>query len=81
MSYRWDFTIGKRETMDFYLSLVLRQWRGGIAGFGVVGALAALLYTGQTGRSLPVQAGLMAAGAAAFMLLTVLFLEIGRAHV
>ena len=80
MSYRWDFTIGKRETMDFYLSLVLRQWRGGIAGFGVVGALAALLYTGQTGRSLPVQAGLMAAGAAAFMLLTVLFLVLSTSR-
>lgn len=80
MSYRWDFTIGKRETMDFYLSLVLRQWRGGIAGFGVVGALAALLYTGQTGSSLPVQAGLMAAGAAAFMLLTVLFLVLSTSR-
>lgn len=79
MSYRWEFTIGKRETMDFYLSLVLRQWRGGIAGFGAVGALAALLYTSRAGFSLPVQAGLMAAGAAAFMVLTVLWLAVSAA--
>ena len=72
MSYHWDFTIGKRETMDFYLSLVLRRWRGGIAGFGLVGALAALLYA--SGYPLPVQAGLGAAGAAAGALLTALWL-------
>ncbi|MDE7261929.1 MAG: hypothetical protein K2N78_07740, partial [Oscillospiraceae bacterium] len=72
MSYHRDFTIGKRETLDFYLSLVLRRWRGGILGFGAAGALAALLYT--RGFSLPVRAGLMAAGAAAFMLLAALWL-------
>ena len=80
MPYHWDFTIGKRETLDFYLSLVLRRWRGGIAGFGVVGALAALLYTGQTGLSLPVQIGLMAAGTAAFMLLVTLWLILTTRH-
>ena len=74
MSYHRDFTIGKRETMDFYLSLVLRRWRGGILGFGAVGALAALLYTAQTELSLPVQIGLMAAGAVVFMLLVTLWL-------
>ena len=74
MSYRRYFTIGKRETMDFYLSLVLRRWRGGILGFGAVGALAALLYTAQTELSLPVQIGLMAAGAVVFMLLVTLWL-------
>lgn len=69
MSYHRDFTIGKQETLDFYLSLVLRRWRGGILGFGAVGALAVLLYTVRTELSLPVQAGLMAAGAAVSMLL------------
>lgn len=68
MSYHRDFTIGRRETLDFYLSLVLRRWRGGILGFGAVGALAAFLYTGRTQFSLPVRAGLMAAGALVFML-------------
>lgn len=67
MSYHWDFTIGKRETLDFYLSLVLRRWLGGILGFGAAGALASLLYSGQF--SLPVRVGLAAAGAAVFMLL------------
>lgn len=79
MSYHRDFTIGKRETLDFYLSLVLRQWRGGILGFGAVGALAALLYTSRTEFPLPVQAGLMAAGAAAFMLLAALWLVFSTA--
>lgn len=74
MSYHWDFTIGKRETLDFYLSLVLRRWRGGIAGFGAVGALASLLYSIQTGVSLPAQVGLAAVGAAAFALLVTLWL-------
>ena len=74
MSYHRDFTIGKRETLDFYLSLVLRRWRRGILGFGVVGALAVLLYTGQTQFSLPVRAGLMAGGGLAFMLLVTLWL-------
>ena len=44
MSYRRNFTIGRRETRNFYLTLVLGSWRKGIAGFGAVGALAALLY-------------------------------------
>ena len=79
MSYHRDFTIGKRETLDFYLSLVLRQWRGGILGFGAVGALTVLLYTSRTEFSLPAQAGLMAAGAAAFMLLVTLWLVFSTA--
>ena len=74
MSYHRDFTIGKRETLDFYLSLVLRRWRGGILGFGAAGALTVLLYTGRAELSLPVLAGLMAAGAAAAMLLAALCL-------
>lgn len=80
MSYRRDFTIGKQETLDFYLSLVLRRWRGGILGFGAVGALAALMYTAQAGLSLPAQAGLMAAGAAGAMLLVTLWLILSAAR-
>ena len=80
MSYCRDFTIGKRETLDFYLSLVLRRWRGGIAGFGAAGALAVLLYSSRTGASLPVQAGLAAAGAAASALLATLWLVLSTSH-
>lgn len=69
MSYRRDFTIGLGETLDFYLSLVLGRWRGGIAAFGLVGALAAWMYTGMGALSLPARCGLMAAGAAAAMAL------------
>ena len=65
MSYQRDFTIGLRETQDFYLSLVLGRWRKGIAGFGLVGALAALLYTMNTALALPVQAAAVLAGALA----------------
>ena len=65
MSYRRDFTIGLRETQDFYLSLVLGRWRKGIAGFALVGALAALLYTLNAAFSLPVRAAVVAAGALA----------------
>lgn len=74
MSYRRDFTIGKRETLDFYLSLVLRRWRGGIAGFGAAGALAGLLYSSRAGVSPLAQAGLAAAGAVLASLLTALWL-------
>jgi len=80
MSYRRDFTIGKRETLDFYLSLVLRRWRGGIAGFGVAGVLASLLYTSQAGASLPVLVGLAIAGAALFALLVTLWLVLYTTH-
>ena len=62
MSYQRDFTIGLRETQDFYLSLVLGRWRKGIAGFALVGALAALLYTLNAAFSLPVQAAAVLAG-------------------
>ena len=80
MSYHRDFTIGKRETLDFYLSLVLRRWRGGILGFGAAGALAALLYTYRTGLPPAAQAGLMAAGAAAAALLVTLWLVAATWH-
>ena len=65
MSYQRDFTIGLRETQDFYLSLVLGRWRKGTAGFALVGALAALLYTLNAAFSLPVRAAVVAAGALA----------------
>lgn len=65
MSYQRDFTIGLRETQDFYLSLVLGRWRKGIAGFALVGALAALLYTLNAAFSLPARAAVVAAGALA----------------
>ena len=61
MSYRRDFTISLKETQDFYLSLVLRRWRMGLAGFALVGALAVALYT--EGMDWPVRAALTAVGA------------------
>lgn len=76
MSYQHDFTIGLRETQDFYLSLVLGRWRKGIAGFALVGALAALLYTLNAAFSLPVQAVIVLAGALAGAGITVLVLVI-----
>lgn len=51
MTYRRDFTIGLRETQDFYLMLALGRWWKGILGFGAAGALAGVLYTGAA--SLP----------------------------
>lgn len=72
MNEQWDFTIGLRETRDFSLLLMREKWRGGILGFGAVGALAAFLYASRA--SLPLLAGLMAAGAAAAMLLAALCL-------
>ena len=72
MSYRRNFTIGRRETRNFYLTLVLGSWRKGIAGFGAVGALAALLY--MPALSLPLRGLLLLAGAAAGMGLSPPFL-------
>lgn len=63
MSYRRDFTIGLKETQDFYLSLVLGHWMKGLLGFGAVGALAAVMYTMNSDLSMAVRAAL-AAGAA-----------------
>ena len=74
MSYRRNFTIGRRETRNFYLTLVLGSWRKGIAGFGAVGALAALLY--MPALSLPLRGLLLLAGAAAGMGLSTLFLAV-----
>ena len=74
MSYRRNFTIGRRETRNFYLTLVLGSWRKGIAGFGAVGALAALLYMPEL--PLPLRGLLLLAGAAAGMGLSTLFLAV-----
>ncbi len=76
MSYRRDFTIGLRETRDFYLSLALRHWRKGIAGFGLVGALAALLYMSGTALSLPLQAAVCAGAALVTAALSLLVLTV-----
>lgn len=74
MSDRRNFTIGRRETRNFYLTLVLGSWRKGIAGFGAVGALAALLYMPEL--PLPLRGLLLLAGAAAGMGLSTLFLAV-----
>lgn len=76
MHYHRDFTIGLRETLGFYLTLVLGNWRKGILGFGAVGALAALMY--MTGTELPpaARAALTAAGAAAGAALAALCLTV-----
>lgn len=76
MSYQRDFTIGLRETQDFYLSLVLGRWRKGIAGFALVGALAALLYMLNAAFPLPVRAAAAAAGALAGAGITVVVLVV-----
>lgn len=44
MHYQRDFTIGRKETQDFYRALALRSWRKGLIGFGVAGALAVWMY-------------------------------------
>ena len=43
MDYRRDFTIGYRETRDFYLGLALRSWSKGFGGVGLAGALVVWL--------------------------------------
>lgn len=68
MSYRRDFTIGLRETRGFYLTLVLEKWKKGILGFGLVGALAAYMYTAALAPALWVQVLAVLGGAAAGML-------------
>ena len=74
MPYRCDFTIGVRETQDFYISLTLKHWWKGLLGFGGVGALAAGMYMMGTALPLPLRAALTvgaalaAAGMAALVL-------------
>lgn len=74
MPYRRDFTIGVRETQDFYISLTLKHWWKGLLGFGGVGALAAVMYMMRTALPMPLRAALTvgaalaAAGMAALVL-------------
>ena len=74
MPYRCDFTIGVRETQDFYISLTLKHWWKGLLGFGGVGALAAVMYMMRTALPMPLRAALTvgaalaAAGMAALVL-------------
>ena len=63
MTYQREFTIGVKETQDFYLTLVLGHWWKGILGFGLVGGLTAWMYLAWLGVAL---------GAAEELLLTVL---------
>ena len=52
MEYQRDFTIGVKETQDFYVSLQLKRWQKGILGFGAVGVLTAWLYLGMLAPAL-----------------------------
>ena len=74
MTYQRDFTIGIKETQDFYIALTLGRWGKGVIGFGVVGALVVLLYTSGTALSLPVRAALVLVGALLAAEITVLAL-------
>lgn len=76
MSYRRDFTIGLRETQDFYLSLALDHWGKGIAGFALAGALTGFLYTGQAGMPQYLRAAVILTAAAAAAAVTVLILSV-----
>lgn len=76
MSYHRDFTIGLRETQDFYLSLVLGRWGKGMAGFALVGALVGFLYTEQAGMLWSLRAVVILAAAAAAVGITVLVLSV-----
>lgn len=76
MSYRRDFTIGLKETQEFYLSLTMARWWKGILGFAAVGALVGLLYAGQAGLSPLLQAGIAALTALAGTAVTALALVI-----
>ena len=74
MSYRRDFTIGRRETRRFCLSLALRHWWKGIAGFAAAGALVAVLYLTRFAPGTPpaLQGAVMALAALAVAAVSVL---------
>ncbi len=74
MTYQRDFTIGIKETQDFYIALTLGRWGKGIAGFGAVGALVVLLYAGGTELPLPALVALAVLGALIAAEITVLTL-------
>ena len=63
MQYQRDFTIGVKETQDFYVSLQLKRWQKGILGFGAVGVLTAWLYLGMLVPALEGQSPAQAAAA------------------
>ncbi|MBQ8852091.1 MAG: YcxB family protein [Oscillibacter sp.] len=52
MEYQRDFTIGVKETQDFYVGMQLAKWRGGLLGFGAVGVLTAWMYLGMLAPAL-----------------------------
>lgn len=74
MSYAQDFTIGLKETQDFYLALALGSWKKGIAGFAVAGALVGFLYT--VGMIWYLRAVVMACTAAVAAVITALVLAV-----
>lgn len=76
MSYHRDFTIGLRETQDFYLTLALGRWGKGMAGFALVGALVGFLYTGRAGLPWYLRAAVMLAAAAAAAAVTALVVSV-----
>ncbi len=73
MNYVRDFTIGKRETLDFYLTQELSRWWKGILAFGAVGAVAALAYTSENGFPPAVRAAATLGAAAVFAALCALW--------
>ena len=76
MSYQRDFTIGLKETQDFYIALILGHWWKGIIGFAAVGAMAALMYSARVELSVPLRAAAALAGAAVAAAVTALALVI-----
>lgn len=75
-SYRRDFTIGLRETQDFYLALALGRWRKGILGFALAGALAGFMYTAGAGIGWGLRAAAVLGTAAAAAAVTALVLTV-----
>ena len=79
-AYQRDFTIGLRETMDFYTFLTMRHWRKGFAGFGAAGALAGLLYAMAAALDPLWQAAAAAGGAVAGVCASVLVVAISTRY-
>ena len=79
-AYQRDFTIGLRETMDFYTFLTMRHWRKGFAGFGAAGALAGLLYAMAAALDPLWQATAAAGGAVAGVCASVLAVAISTRY-
>lgn len=75
MQYTRDFTITARETEQFYRLLLLRRWRKGIWGFGLVGALVGQLYL--TWLNLPLSGAWRGIAVVLVGLLTMLLVTLG----